>query len=165
MKKQGSKCFKPYKEGDQVWIEGTNLQTLYPSKKLGPKCYGPFKILKQLLDAVYRVEIPKHWKIHNVFHVNLITPYKETELHGPNYTRPPPDLVDGEEEFKVEKIIDMKQMGRGRKTYYLVKWKGYPMSDNSWEPRENIHADELIKEFQSRAQKTNKDKGRRKIKG
>ena len=73
--------------------------------------------------------------------------------------------MDREEEFKVEKIINMKQMGRGHKTYYLVKWKGYPMSDNSWEPWENIHVDELIKEFQSRAQKTNKDKGRRKIKG
>ena len=165
MKRQGGKRFKPYQENDQVWIEGTNLQTLYPSKKLGPKRYGPFKILKRLSDAVYRVEIPKHWKIHNVFHANLITPYKETELHGPNYTQPPPDLVDGEEEFEVEKIIDMKQMGRGRKTYYLVKWKGYPTSDNFWEPRENIHADELIKEFQNRAQKTNKDKGRRKIKG
>ena len=123
MKRQGGKRFKPYQENDQVWIEGTNLQTLYPSKKLGPKRYGPFKILKRLLDAVYRVEIPKHWKIHNVFHANLITPYKETELHGPNFTRPPPDLVDGEEEFEVEKIIDMKQMGRRRKTYYLVKWK------------------------------------------
>ena len=111
------------------------------------------------------MEIPKHWKIHNVFHANLITPYKETELHGPNYTRPPPDLVDGEEEYEVEKIIDMKQMGRGRKTYYLVKWKGYPTSDNSWEPQENIHADELIKEFQNRTLKINKDKGRRKIKG
>ena len=86
MKQQGSKRFKPYKEGDQVWVEGTNLQTLYPSKKLGPKRYGPFKILKQLSDAVYHVEILKHWKIHNVFHANLITPYKETELHGQNYT-------------------------------------------------------------------------------
>ena len=110
------------------------------------------------------MEIPKHWKIHNVFHANLITPYKETELHGPNYTWPPPDLVDGEEEFEVEKIIDMKQMGRGRKTYYLIKWKGYPTSDNSWEPQENIHADELIKEFQNK-KSTNRDKGRKKIKG
>jgi hypothetical protein len=39
---------------------------------------------------------PKQWKIHNVFHADLITPYKETELHSPNFTRPPPDLVDGE---------------------------------------------------------------------
>ena len=164
MKKKGSKCFKPYQENDQVWIEGTNLKTLYPTAKLGPKRYGPFKILKQMSPAVYQVEIPKHWKIHNVFHANLLTPYKETELHGPNFTRPPPDLVDGEEEYEVEKIIDMKQMGRRRKTYYLVKWKGYPTSDNSWEPRENIHVDELIREFQSR-RSTNKNKGRKKIKG
>ena len=88
-----------------------------------------------------------------LFHANLITPYKETELHGPNFTRPPPDLVDREEEYKVEKIIDMKQMGQWRKTYYLVKWKGYPTSDNSWEPRENIHAEELIREFQKRNSK------------
>ena len=86
------------------------------------------------------------------------------ELHSPNYTQPPPHLVDGEEEFEVEKIINMKQMGRGCKTYSLVKWKGYPTSDNSWELWENIHADELIKEFQSRMLKTNKDKGRKKIK-
>ena len=72
--------------------------------------------------------------------------------------------MDGEEEYEVEKIIDMKQMGRRRKTYYLVKWKGYPTSDNSWEPQENIHADELIKEFQER-RSTNKSKEKKKIKG
>jgi hypothetical protein len=49
------------------------------------------------------VELPKQWKIHNVFHADLITPYKETELHGPNFTQPPPDLVNGEEEYEVEK--------------------------------------------------------------
>ena len=159
IRKKGSKCFKPYQEGNQVWIKDTNLKTLYPTAKLGPKHYGPFKILKQMSPAVYQVEIPKHWKIHNVFHANLITPYKETELHGPNFTRPPPDLVDWEEEYEVEKIIDMKQMGQRCKMHYLVKWKGYPTSGNSWEPQENIRTDELIKEFQSRITKTKK--GRR----
>jgi hypothetical protein len=33
----GNRRFRPYKEGDQVWIEGTNLKTLYPSAKLAPK--------------------------------------------------------------------------------------------------------------------------------
>src|SRR6201996_2923266 len=147
MKHKGNKSFKPYKEGDQVWIEGTNLQTLYPSKKLGPKRYGPFKILKHLSDAVYQVEIPRQWKIHNVFHANLITPYKETELHGPNFTRPPSDLIEGEPEYEVEKILEERKRGQGRKTHFLIKWKGYPTSDNSWEKEEDVHAPELIAEF------------------
>ena len=111
MRKKGNKHFKQYQEGDQVWIEGINLKTLYPTAKLAPKCYRPFKILKQMSPAVYQVEIPKHWKIHNVFHANLITLYKEMELHGPNFTQPPPDLMGREEEYRVEKIINMKQMG------------------------------------------------------
>jgi Chromo (CHRromatin Organisation MOdifier) domain len=104
------------------------------------------------------VEIPKHWKIHNVFHANLITPYKETELHRPNFTQPPPDLVDGEDEYEVKKIIDMKHKGKGHKHYYLVKWKGHPTSNNSWEPRENIQVEELIREFHKKNSKQIKTK-------
>ena len=156
----GNKKFRPYQKDDQVWIEGTNLKTLYPSAKLAPKRYGPFKILKRLSPAVYEIKIPHHWKVHNVFHANLITPYKEMAIHGPNYSRPPPDLVDREEEFEVEQILDIKQMGRGRKTHYLVKWKGYPTSDNSWEPEKNLNADELIAEFK-RSLKPNRTKVKR----
>ena len=143
----GNKKFQPYQEEDQVWIECTNLKTLYPLAKLAPKCYGLFKVMKKLSPAVYKIRIPHQWKIHNVFHANLITPYKEMAIHRPNYSQPPPDLVDGEEELEVEQIINMKQMGWGQKTYYLVKWKGYPTSDISWEPEKNLNADELIAEF------------------
>src|SRR6266702_2359730 len=79
-------------------------------------------------------------------------PYKETELHRPNFTRPPPDLIEGEQEFEVEKILDAQPRGQGRKMHFLVKWKGYPMSDNSWEPRENLHADRLITEYNKKKQ-------------
>ena len=41
------------------------------------------------------------------------------ELHRPNFTQPPPDLVDGEEEYEVEKVLDAKHKGRGRKLHYL----------------------------------------------
>jgi hypothetical protein len=147
IKNLGGRMFRPYQKGDQVWIEGTNLKTLYPSAKLGPKRYGPFKVLKQFSNAVYQIEIPGQWKIHNVFHANLLTPYKETELHGPNFTQPPPDLIGGKEEFKVEKILDVQQRGQGHKLHFLIKWKGYPVSDNSWEKAEDVHAEDLVKEF------------------
>ena len=93
-----------------------------------------------------------------MFHANLLTPYKETELHGPNFTRPPPDLIDGEPEYEVEKILDKKQKGKGHKMYYLIKWKGYPASDNSQEPASEVHVPELIAE---REKKTKKNKGRK----
>ncbi len=79
-------------------------------------------------------------------------PYKETELHGPNFTCPPPDLIEGEQEFEVEKILDAQPRGRGCKMHFLVKWKGYPTSDNSWEPRKNLHADALIVEYNKKKQ-------------
>ena len=161
LRRPGNKNFRPYEEGDQVWIEGTNLKTLYPSAKLSPKRYGPFKVLKRLSNAVYQIDTPRHWKVHNVFHANLITPYKETELHGPNFARPSPELVEGEEEYEVEKILDMKPRGRGRKMHFLIKWKGYPTSDNSWEPEENLHAEELVQQFKEKQRRTNKTKAKR----
>jgi len=87
-----------------------------------------------------------------VFHANLITPYKEMKLHGPNFTHLPPDLIEGEQEFEVEKILDAQPRGQGCKMHFLVKWKGYPTSDNSWEPKENLHVDELIKEYNKNKQ-------------
>jgi hypothetical protein len=82
-----------------------------------------------------------------VFHVDLLTPYIETDFHGPNYTRPPPDLIDGEEEYEVESILKSRRYGRGRKVQYLVKWKGYTDSDNEWVNWDDMHADEALKEF------------------
>ena len=42
------------------------------------------------------------WKIHDVFHALLLSPYKEMEEHSPNFEEPPPDLIDGEHKYEVE---------------------------------------------------------------
>ena len=83
-----------------------------------------------------------------MFHVDLLTPYKETATYGTNYMRPPPDLINGEEEYEVEHIIDSRQFGRGCQVQYLVKWKGYPNSDNQWLKWQDINAPDLIAEYQ-----------------
>ena len=54
----------------------------------------------------------------------------------------------------------MKQKGQGHKMYYLVKWKGYPTSDNSWELEKNLNVDELIAEFKQ-SFRPKKTKGRK----
>ena len=62
--------------------------------------------------------------------------------------RPPSELVEGEEEWEVEAILAHRYFGRQKKLQYLVKWHGYPNSDNTWEPVENLHADEMIQDYE-----------------
>jgi Chromo (CHRromatin Organisation MOdifier) domain len=94
---------------------------------------------------VYKLDLPPQWKIHNVFHASLLTPYSETAEHGQNFTEPPPDLVDDHPEYEVEEILGSRR--RYRKLQYLLKWKGYSAAHNTWEPVENVNSPELIREF------------------
>jgi hypothetical protein len=87
-------------------------------------------------------------KIHNVFHVDLLMPYKETKVYGMPFTRPPP-VIDGKEEYKVEAIVDSRRFGWGCQLQYLVHWKGYPNSDQSWVNHKDLNAPNLLKEYYS----------------
>lgn len=100
------------------------------------KRLGPFEITEVLGPLTYRLKLPNQWRIHPIFHATLLTPYRENDSHGPNFTLPPPDLIEGQEEYEVEAIIGhWKRWGR---MTYLMKWKGYPTSENSWEPERNL---------------------------
>jgi hypothetical protein len=97
-----------YQVGDQVWLEGRHLRTNQPTAKLAPKRHGPFKVVQVMSPVNYRLKLPMQWSIHDVFHTDLLTPYRETPTHGANYQRPPPDLVDGVEEYEVERVLDSR---------------------------------------------------------
>ena len=62
--------------------------------------------------------------------------------------RPPPDLIDGEEEYKVEHVLAKRRIGQCHQLQYLVKWKGYPDADNQWINVQDMSADEAIAEFE-----------------
>ncbi|MFN7685988.1 MAG: chromo domain-containing protein [Oligoflexia bacterium] len=85
-------------------------------------------------------------RIHPVFHVSLLEKYFANKLPGRVVPPPPPLVVDGSEEFEVEKILDSR-MFRGR-LQYLVKWKGYSVKDNTWQsPDDCSNAPDLVAAF------------------
>jgi hypothetical protein len=111
-----------YTMGAQVWLEGKNLRLLYQSTKLAMKRYGPFKIIKEVSPVMYQLKLPMAWGIHDVFHVSLLLPYHEMTQHGPNFSQPPLDLIEGEVEYKVKAIWNHRNFRHSYVLQYLIKW-------------------------------------------
>ena len=108
-------------------------------------CAYPRVLLRlQRITIAYQLKLPTAWTIHDVFHASLLTPYRETIEHGANYMRPPPDLIEDTEEYEVKAIVNHRHFGRKRQLQYLVKWKGYPDVDNTWESADHIHTPPLV---------------------
>ena len=104
MIEQGKSTFIPFKQGDKVWLDTRNIKMNY-HKKIRPKREGPFEIVKVIRPVTYQLKLPPTWKIHPMFHATLLRQYKETEVYGANFPRPLPDIIEGEEVYKVERIL------------------------------------------------------------
>jgi hypothetical protein len=58
---------------------------------------------------------------------------------------PPPEIIGGEERYKVEEVIDSRM--RCRRLQYLVRWEGYGLEENSWLSEADLDAADLVTDF------------------
>ena len=135
-----------YSAGDLVLLSSKNItlrrlgdKTTTP--KLMPKWIGPFPITEVIGKGAYRLQLPPHMKAHNVFNVVCLKAYHSDGRYQP----PPPVLVDGEEEFTIDYIADHKSVGRTFE--YLVRWKGYGVEHNTWEPQKSLLDTEAFERY------------------
>jgi hypothetical protein len=112
--------------------------------KLKMKNIGPCKVLKKFGANAYEIELPDGIRISLIFNIVDLYPYRageegvEDEQTEVQWTKKMPVA----EKPQIESIIDKRVSKKTRrKEYfeYLVKWKGNPVEDASWENEEKIH--------------------------
>jgi hypothetical protein len=136
-----------YQPGDKVYLDASDIKTTRPSKKLSHRQLGPYPVERQVSKSAYRLRLPNSMgRLHPVFNVVKLTPAPIDPIPGRHpKPPPPPELVDGEEEYVVQEILDSK-MFRGR-LRFLIKWKGYSREHDSWEYATEVHAPKLVADF------------------
>ena len=135
-----------FQVGDKVWPLRRNIKTNRPCDKLDYRRLGPFSIQKQINPVAYRLELPLFIKVHPVFHVSLLEPYKESAIPG-RIQQPLPCIeVENHIEYEVEKILDSRR--RWGQLEYFVHWHGYDINERTWESAENLaNAPQMVQEF------------------
>lgn len=89
-------------------------------------------------------------KLHDVFHVDRLSPWRGNEINGCLPPPPEPIEIEGEEEYEVDRILDSRCYRN--QLQYLVRWKGYGEGEDSWEPASNLtNAPEKVAEFHEHA--------------
>jgi len=147
-----------YQVEDLVMLNGCNIKTRCPSRKLDHKNHGPFQIEKIVSPLAVRLTLPWKWKIHNVFHVSLLEPYRTSEhraLPDPSKVLREADGIEQSEKYKVEEVMFLVECSRGnnKQILYLIKWLDYPeRKDWTEEPFDNFSVGglEKLREFHQR---------------
>ena len=116
------------------------------SEKLIERFVGPYKIKGIISSNAVELELPKSIKIHPIVNVSKIQLYKP-QVEEQKKIPPKLVIIEGEEEFEIEKILN-KRTVQGKEKF-LVRWKGYIAEEDTWEDRKNLgNAKELVEEFE-----------------
>jgi hypothetical protein len=139
-----------FSEGDMVYLATKNIKTDRPTHKLDYKFIGPYKVLQKISENNYKLDLPPKVRLHPIFHVSLLESAADTiQVKTGNEPRE----ISGPEVYEAEAIRDTRKINGQRE--YLIKWKNYPESENTWEPPKHlVNAQRLLKNFhQHRNQK------------
>ena len=152
-----------YQVGDKVWLSTEKIvlrgnKQLDRSMKFGAKFIGPFEVVEVKNRNAYRLQLPESFKMHPVVNVERLKKYVDGEEQFPSREveewRPSGEVVrdaNGQLEWEVERII--AQRGNERTRQYLVKWKGYPLYEATWEPKRNLeNSEQKLREFEKRVE-------------
>lgn len=103
--------------------------------KLSKRFFGPFKLVRQIGEVAFEVELPSHSKINPVFHVSQLKPYHGSELP---IRELPPDAIDNQPVLQPLAVLDWKISNDPAQSKVLIQWDHSFPEDATWEPFHEI---------------------------
>ena len=112
-------------------------------KKLSPRYCGPYTVVKSVGSQAYKLDLPEHLKVHDVFHVNLLKQYIPSEdyvLNDNEVVMPTQGIL----QLQPSEILETRERKLRNRVIrdHLVQWKDYPTEDATWEEEAS-----LLKEY------------------
>jgi hypothetical protein len=140
-----------YQIKDRVWLFNRNIQIDRSSKKLNHKMLESFKILKKRRSS-YKLDLSDDMNLHSVFHTSLLRKNFEDFLSKQIISFSSSVVIDDEQEFDVEDIIDSRLTDRSinKRLQYKIKWVKHS-SDRKWYSIENFeNAKKIVTNYHQR---------------
>jgi hypothetical protein len=133
-----------FRVGDEVLLSTAHLKLLGNGDRTAKFTYkyiGPFKIKRVVNNNAYELELPPQLQIHPVLNVSRLKAYHDGRVEFPLRTRvdtrPPPATTSSDgDEYEVESILAKR--GSGARAQYLVRWRGWPTWEATWERFKNL---------------------------
>jgi hypothetical protein len=110
-----------------------------------------FKILKKR-ESSYKFDFSNDMNLHSIFHISLLRKDLENSLSKQIISSSSSIVIDDEQKFDVENIVDSRLINRAfnKRLQYKVKWVEYS-SDRKWYSVENFdYAKEIVVDYHDR---------------
>lgn len=133
-----------YELKDLVWISIKNIIINRLLKKLDHEMIDSYSIIK-VVDSSYQVQLFETVKIFDTFHSSLLRKASENSLSGQINEFASSVVIENEEEWKIDDILDARK--HYRRVQFLIKWKERD-EDKIWYNFDEFrNATEIVKNF------------------
>lgn len=146
-----------FQPGDEVLLDIRGI--ILPGQRmegvLRDPFVGPFTVREAVGGNAYKLDIPSHWKIHDVVNVERLQRYiRDTQgQHGrtlqPGPVREASETAHGDPEYELEDIVSSRHRRDGGKEY-LVRYAGWGPEEDQWRPEEELQGLPILQEFLQR---------------